>query len=65
MQGIGFARQGGLGGSCPAHKKFYLINLFTQLRNKNSNIQGSDFPCHKELLLKERICSLWKGTQLN
>ena len=20
----------------------------------------NDFPCHKELLLKERICSLWK-----
>ena len=29
------------------------------MRNKNSNIQGRsrDFPCHKELLLKVRICS--------
>ena len=37
----------------------------TQVPNKNSNIQGrspnvikSDFPCHKELLLKERILSV-------
>ena len=38
--------------------------MLKQVRNKNSNIQErspnvvSDFPYHKELLLKERICSL-------
>ena len=34
---------------------------FAHVRNKNSNIQvgNSDFPYHKELLLKERIRSLW------
>ena len=37
------------------------------MRNKNSNIQGRSshvvkeiFPYHKELLLKERICSIWE-----
>ena len=40
------------------------ITKFTHVHNKNSNIQGkspnvvkSDFPYHKELLLKERIRS--------
>ena len=40
----------------------------THVRNKNSNISReatlecgkSDFPYNKELLLKERICSLWE-----
>ena len=38
----------------------------THVHNKNSNIQGrspnvvSDFPYHKELLLKEEILSLWE-----
>ena len=42
-------------------------NAFTHVRNKNSNIQGRspyvDFPCHKELRLKERIRSLWEQIQ--
>ena len=39
----------------------------THVRNRNNNIQWrspnvveSDFPYNKELLLKERICSLWE-----
>ena len=42
------------------------ITQVTQVRNKNSNIQGrslnviSDFPYYKELLIKERIRSLWE-----
>ena len=42
------------------------ITQYMHMRNKNSNTQGSssnvgksDFPYLKELLLKERICSLW------
>ena len=38
------------------------IMQYTHMHNKNSNTQGSkrDFPNHKELLLKERIHSLWE-----
>ena len=42
------------------HSSHYAV---THVRNKNSNIQGrlpnvvSDFQYHKELILKERICS--------
>ena len=43
------------------------ITQVNQVRNENSNIQGmslyvakSDFPYYKELLIKERIRSLWE-----
>ena len=42
------------------------ITQYTHMRNKNSNTQGSspnvvsDVPYLKELLLEERICSLWE-----
>ena len=43
------------------------ITQVTHVCNKNSNIQGrslnvikSDFPYYKELLIKERIRSLWE-----
>ena len=42
------------------------ITQVTHVRNKNSSIQGrslnviSDFPYYEELLIKERIRSLWE-----
>ena len=43
-----------------------IMMQLTYVHNKNSNIQerspnlASDFPYHKDLLLKERICTLWE-----
>ena len=42
------------------------VTQVTHVRNENSNIQGrslyviNDFPYYKELLIKERNCSLWE-----